>query len=360
MDPGEVRVAVTLVFADRGQALDVEVPARAPLAAWVGALASALGLAGDWEGWAVAVNIRPYRPADEPAVLAIWNECLYRDMVAPDRYRNMVTLDPNVADGYLVAEEGGQVVGFLLGLVRRVPMEGLGLQEDRGWITAMAVRPDRQRQGIGSRLLAASLDWFRAQGRRLVQVSPYVPNYFMPGPDIDAYPGGVRLLEKYGFARVGEAAAMSVKLYDLRTPPEVRELEARLAAEGVRVEYLTEGRVGALMAFLAQNFPGDWHLLIRSRILRRDPLDEIQVAVHGDQVVGFSQFEGERFGPFGVAGAYRGKRIGTLLFYKAVERMKGKLRRHLWLAWTGGDAQRFYERQGLTVDRRHWLMAKEL
>lgn len=307
------------------------------------------------------VHVRPWRPADEQPIIDLWNATLYRDMISPERFRLMVILDANLdPDGFLVAEAGGQVVGFLLGLVRRHPMEGLGLQEDRGWITAMAVDPHFQGQGLGSALLTMALDWFRTRGRRRVDVSPYVPYYFMPGPDVDAYPMGVRLLEEHGFTVFSQCVGMSRSLYDFRTPPDVRAAEAQARAEGIRVEFFEPKYLVRLLAFLGEHFPGDWPRVIRERIQRRDPWDEILVCLHGEQVVGFAQYEGERFGPFGVAPGYRGKRLGTLLFYKAGERMKQKLRRHMWLAWSAGEPQRFYERHGLKIDRRHVLMKKEL
>jgi hypothetical protein len=40
--------------------------------------------------------------------------------------------------------------------------------------------------------------------------------------------------------------------------------------------------------------------------------------------------------------------------------MRQKGRKNLWLAWTHGAAQRFYERNGLAVQRRHAIMKLEL
>ncbi len=307
------------------------------------------------------VTVRPWQPRDEQQIIDVWNETLYRDMISPERFRLMVVLDPNLdPEGFLVAEADGQVVGFLLALVRRQPMEGIGLQPEKGWITAMGVLPLYQRVGLGGTMLTLAVDWFRDKGRRQVEVSPYVPYYFMPGPDPDAYPGGVRLLEQQGFQVFSRCVGMSRSLYDLRTPPDVRDAEERARAEGIRVEFLDPRYLTGLLTFLDRHFPGDWPRVIRERIQRGDPWDEILVCLDGEQVIGFAQYEGERFGPFGVAPEYRSKRLGTLLFYKAGERMKQKLRRHLWLAWSAGEPQRFYERHGLQIDRHHLLMKREL
>ena len=52
--------------------------------------------------------IRPYRGADEGALLALWNATLTHDPITPATFRTKVLLDPNFSpDGLLLAEEGG-------------------------------------------------------------------------------------------------------------------------------------------------------------------------------------------------------------------------------------------------------------
>lgn len=66
-------------------------------------------------------------------------------------------IDPQLAR---VAEVNGRVVGFMIGEIRSWEFR----QPPTGWITAMAVHPDYRRQGIGRRLLAEVLDYFREKG----------------------------------------------------------------------------------------------------------------------------------------------------------------------------------------------------
>src|SRR4051812_38192146 len=112
------------------------------------------------------MEIRSYRPQDEAQIVALWARSLVRDPVTPERFRQMVLLDANYdPEGCLVAIEGGEPIGFALGIVRRQPMDGVGLEEHLGWITAFFVAPERQRQGIGTRLVERLLEFFRARGR---------------------------------------------------------------------------------------------------------------------------------------------------------------------------------------------------
>ncbi len=307
------------------------------------------------------MTLRPFDPRDQAAVLDLWSRALTRDPLTPRRFREMVLLDVNHDPAScLVAEREGRPVGFALGRARREPMEGIGLQPETGWMTAFFVAPEVQRQGIGTDLIRHLLDHFREHGRRQVLVSPYTPHYFFPGVDVEAYPGGLRLLQKLGFQETGRVVGMSRRLLDFRVPETIREAEARARAAGIEVSFLEERLVRPLLDFLERDFPGDWPRVVRERLRLGIEMDEVLVAVREGEVLGYCQFDGERFGPFGVAEAARGQQLGTVLFYRGVERMKAKGRRHLWLAWTGGAAQRFYERHGLTVDREHAIMRLDM
>ncbi len=56
-----------------------------------------------------------------------------------------------------VAERDGEVVGFVIGEIRRWEFG----QPYCAWITALGTDPDHQRLGIGRRLLAELLDYYR-------------------------------------------------------------------------------------------------------------------------------------------------------------------------------------------------------
>jgi len=85
--------------------------------------------------------------------------------------------DPDAA---LVAEIGGEVVGFMLGEVRAGEF---GLEEPTGWIEVLGVDPERRGAQVGRRLAEALLDHFRGEGatsvRTLVdQTMPDVAGFF--------------------------------------------------------------------------------------------------------------------------------------------------------------------------------------
>lgn len=302
------------------------------------------------------ILLRNFEDGDEKGVVELWNRCLVRDPITPGIFRRKVILDPNFDPaGCTVAVAGGEVVGFMLALVRRVPMPGIGLQENTGWITSFFVHPAYRQRGIGSSMLNRALEFFRQERRAEVWVSPYTPHYFFPGVDVDAYPEALRLLEAHGFAEDHRVVGMSRKLLDFTVPPAVVEIEKVLEGEGIRVITLEPRYIPGLLKFMQENFPGDWERVVREK-LEREADEDITVAVRQGEVVGYCQHEGERFGPFGVSPALRGRNIGTVLFHRTVERMKARGYKHLWLAWTHGAARRFYENHGLAVDRTHAIL----
>ena len=83
--------------------------------------------------------IRPFRVADEPAVIALWRECgLTRPQNDPRKdIARKLKVNPEL---FLVAEQSGQVVGTVMA----------GYEGHRGWINYLGVAPALQRTGRDS------------------------------------------------------------------------------------------------------------------------------------------------------------------------------------------------------------------
>jgi putative acetyltransferase len=78
----------------------------------------------------------------------------------------------------LVAVEQGSVVGHILFSELAVEVDGRRMKSAA--LAPMAVRPDRQRQGIGSRLIETGLAMLRDRGYDAVIVLGH-PEYSIPG-----------------------------------------------------------------------------------------------------------------------------------------------------------------------------------
>lgn len=89
------------------------------------------------------MTIRPFLPADETAVVALWHRC---NLVRPpnDPHTDIALKRLAQPDLLLVAVDGATVIGTVM----------VGYDGHRGWINYLAVAPDHQRLGIGRALVA--------------------------------------------------------------------------------------------------------------------------------------------------------------------------------------------------------------
>ena len=108
--------------------------------------------------------LRPLREADIPSIITIDERISGR--AKPEYWRSKLgQYMTEAASGHAAAEDvlarvaemDGEVVGFMLGEIRRWEFG----QPFCGWITALGIEPDHQRLGVGRRLLAELLDYYR-------------------------------------------------------------------------------------------------------------------------------------------------------------------------------------------------------
>src|SRR6478609_8036088 len=196
-------------------------------------------------------TIRAYRPEDESEVVRIWNAALFADPINVTTWRAKVLLDPNFdPEGCHVAEIESKPVGFLLSLVRRVPFFGAGYEPGQAWMTAFAVDPDYQRHGAGTALLDAALARLKGMGVTTLSCSPYVPNYFTPGPDVSAYAVGIDLLQRRGFTEIERPISMRAELTGYQEDATITERRKELEADGVEIRPVTPLDIVPLLAFI--------------------------------------------------------------------------------------------------------------
>lgn len=312
--------------------------------------------------------IRPYQSGDEAALIRTWNHSLPQDGITEKGFINRILTDVNFdPEGLIIAENDGQIVGGLLAIVRKTPMSGTDLEADTGWITAFFVHPGHRHQGVGQALMAEADQFFRKHGRSTVYFASYAPHYFVPGIDREVYPSGAELLEKNGFKKLYQCAAMDKNLVGFEIPDDVHAVEAARRKEGYVVENLTLPYLYQVIDFNQREFDPDWTRAIRDALKSGVPMSHVFICRHGDRVVGFCIYGGydgvgERFGPFGVAESLRGTGLGKVLLYRCLEQMRHDGLHGAWFLWTGErePAGHLYRRAGFTVSRRFDVMKKVL
>ena len=309
--------------------------------------------------------VRAIKGEDLDAVCKVAREALPADVVTPALFARKVFLDQNFDErGVKVAEADGLVVGFIVSFVRRHKIEDMADDSDKCWITLFAVRPDFQGQGIGSALLNDIECWLRSEGKKTILVGPYTPNWWVPGVDVNAYPGTVGFLEKRGYTVSVRPLAMDSNLVAYRRPEWVKEKQISLEANGVRFSEFKPELAPALFDFMLKEFPGDWQRHIRGtseRILKGElPPLQIRIATDAGSVVGFAHYEGERFGPFGTAVSQRGRGVGAVLLCLTVEAMRDAGLHNAFFMWTDDRAAKLYAEAGFRESRRFALLKKDL
>ncbi len=311
------------------------------------------------------VVIRPYRGADEAALLALWNATLSHDRIDAARFRTQVLLDANFDPaGLLLAEVKGQLAGFVLSIVRQTPFFLQGLEPELGWITAFGVQPTWQRRGVGRQLLEAALSRLAGLGRQRVLIAPYTPNYFTPGVDVNAYPAAMVFLQASGWQITSQPISMRAELTGFQISAAVQALEQRLAGQGVAVRPVQAADLPELMPFIARHFGWDWFRFAQEVLLQHfgPGADDIcfLVATRSEEIVGYCQQRRERFGPFGVAPMQRGQGIGRLLLFHCLDAMLAKGFHCAWFLWTGRNAARLYELAGFRQVRQFAIFQRDL
>lgn len=318
------------------------------------------------------ISIAPISNSDIDHVIKLWNRVNSLDAITLDALEARVFLDENFDENtFLVAKDGDQIVGFVVGTyARRVPLGDHDPKGDRCWITAFGVEQAHQKKGVATQMVSSLFEKFRSMGKRECFVATYAPGYFVPGIDVNEYPAAVSFLKKQGFEETYRPLSMDVPLALFKITRELEEKEKRLQESGVVVRPYTRDHLLSFMKFLEANMPADWVRVSRANLrdLTRGVFQPDQIfiavsagsAVKESEVIGYCQFEGAHFGPFGVADKYQGKGIGTVLLGRTLERMRAKGFHNAYVLWTDDVAAKVYSKFGFKETRRFVVMNKTL
>jgi mycothiol synthase len=307
-------------------------------------------------------EIRPYRAGDEASLLACWTAAVWADPIDALAWRGRYLLDPNFAPEttpVAVGRATGDVVGFVHGYADRSPAGPGG----DAWVVAFGVREDRRREGIGTALTAAFEGAVRDAGATRVLYGPYIPSYLTPGIDVDAYAGAVAFLNAIGADEGGRPLSMKANLTNYRAEPSVGAREAALAAEGISVRRTEASDILPLLAFLEGHFP-HWKpdaLGVMRDLFGADPRGvTLHIAEENGEIIGYAQTRAERFGPFGVNEAYRGRGVGAVLLSQALRAMRAQGFHSAWFLWTSDRTAKLYGQHGFEEVRRFAMMTKRI
>jgi ribosomal protein S18 acetylase RimI-like enzyme len=212
------------------------------------------------------LRVRRLEPADVPRADEVLRQAFHQDGSFATRLRRYLTIQP---DGWLLAEDGAEPIGTV-GAIDYGPFAYVGM---------MAVRPGRQRQGIGRRLLAELLQWL--ESRRV------------PAALLEATAEGRGLYEQLGFVET------SVSL-ELRRPTPPSAAERDPACGGVRVEVAGSS---AEIAALDRTLFGADRTRLWQWLLGEEPGPVLIARRPDGQVAGYLCVQDENLGPFAAVSA---------------------------------------------------------
>lgn len=314
-------------------------------------------------------TVRTFRSGDGAALAEAWTRSAPQDGITPRRLRDLILLDRNFdADGLLIAEDDGAIVGAAYAVRRRVAHDADDLEPTTGWVPFFFVVPEHRSAGLGRALLSLSFDWLRGHGIREVVFSAYTPNYVLPGLDAQRYPEASALLASMGFTRIEHPSAMDRSLIGYEMPAEVRERVDALRADGWHLGTPDDDDLVALIRIAGDSFNSDWARAIREGILGGMPTERILLAKNpaGD-VLGWAMhgtYESviERFGPFGVLPESRGTGLGKVLLHLTLERMTALGAHSAWFLWAdeGSTASALYTKTGFAPTRAFDILRAEI
>jgi mycothiol synthase len=310
------------------------------------------------------LSITPYADTAREELLALWTTALPFDAITLDTLETRVLLDENFdPETFLLARSDGELVSFILGIhAKRMPLGDADPNGDRCWITALGVHPGYDVRAIGTSLLTEVEKRFKALGKCECRVAGYPPGYFTPGIDLRGYKPILELFQANGYSVFHEALSMDSSIVLFTVPEKTVEIEKKLKQDGIDIRFYRRNDLVRFMEFLEQSMPFDW-VRVERRNLRKiveggfHP-EQVVLVTKGDDIIGYCQFEGSHFGPFGVSDAYQGRGIGTVLLARTLERMRQEGYHDAWVMWTDDLAAKVYGKFGFKETRRFAMLKK--
>jgi GNAT superfamily N-acetyltransferase len=314
----------------------------------------------------MSLTIKPFTDTDRAAILELWQRALPLDAITLDTFESRVLLDENFdPDTLLLASRGGVLKGFVIGTyARHIALGDADPQKTRSWITIIAIDPAEDLPVVGGVLLDELELRFRNLGKNECWVSTYPPGYFTPGIDVRNSPQLLEFLEARGFGRQREALSMDAPIAAFTLPAALKEKEIELAKVGIVIRVYRREDLLEFLTFLNATMPTDW-VQVERRNLRKlseggFSEDQITVVTQDEKIIGYCQFEGAHFGPFGVSTEFQGRGIGTVLLGKTIERMRTHDHHCAWVMWTDDAAAKVYRKFGFIETRRFAILKKAL
>jgi len=274
----------------------------------------------------------------------IMPDFLFKEKIFDDHDYN-----PDLA---LLAIENGEIIGFMMGVIRN---QKFG---KTGYIKLMAVKHNRRREGIATKLFQIIYDEFVKAGCEKIRIYESHPNYFMPGID-PRYTEAICFVERLGFKKFNDTANMLCELVGKNF--DSSNDEEKLLKDGIIIKRAESSDETKLLQFIEKEFEL-WIPEVQNA-LKNEP-KSVHIAIYENEVVGFSAYDTNNlnigwFGPMGTSPKMRGKKIGGVLLKRCLKDQQAQGHQFAIIPWVGPIS--FYSHYcGARVDRVFWRYEKVL
>ena len=276
------------------------------------------------------LRLTPFAPVHTDEAIRIWNAASHKDYPINQRFLsyNIIPTTGEIIEGR-VAIHNGKAVGFVLACaVMNDPSITLG------WISAIAVKPSAQRQGIGSELLTWAEGWLKEKGCKRIRIGGNL-RPFLPGLPYAMRENAV-FFEKRGY----QSPSRQPYEYDIaRSLKDYQPIYSKPAHAGLHP--MQSGEEHLLLDFLHREYPGRWEFEAREFVKNGGRASDFLLLRVNDEIHGFCRLtlsDSERpierfypqrlaqpwgqFGPLGLSKAVRGQGLGGYLIDAAAVHMQ--------------------------------------
>ena len=314
------------------------------------------------------ITIRELRTDEFTKAHQLWNRCRPSDPITARVFKRKVILDVNFdRKGYLIAEDNGELLGYIYVIVRKAPLDNDGdLSCEAADVNGFGTLPGLEKE-IGPALIRAGEEYAKQRGIKKLSVSPYKPYYFTQGFDTEREPHYVNLFVNCGYRILKESYARDIDLLNYRVPDELKEKRKTAESNGYYIGALTDDLLIPFWEYMNDYSVAAFRVRIRQLMRDNDDYGRIRVVAYNGEVIGFNVFgdpdgSPERFGPFGIRSEFRGMKLGQLLLADCLYEMKCRGLHNAWMQSTGkgSAADRVYEKAGFRITRTHVVMEKDI
>lgn len=320
--------------------------------------------------------IRTYQPVDAGAIFEIWNSVGLSMGYAPltmETLNGLFLKHPDFSPKHtFLLEEQGEMLGFVSGCTGDHIPKG----KERGYFTALMLRPQADTQENTAALLTALEDSFREAGRGVSAVTFFNPirlPWILPGTpghqhnNLPGIPTDLPLYHRMlalGYREGTREQAMYLPLADFDVPLSVEERAQRMAREGYTIARYDPQRHKGLKEMVDALENPMWSSEIPAA---GQAGMNLLVGLSGDTCAGFTgpiypeETGRGYFAGIGVAPKYEHHGLGKLLFYRLLQQEKLAGAEYMSLFTGENNPARFiYQEAGFRVVRRFAVMLKEL